>query len=328
MTSAPAQARGPSRVTVAICTWNRSALLRATLERMTQLVTPPSVSWELLVVDNNSTDDTRAVVADFDGRLPVRYLFEPVPGKSNACNRAASEAQGEYILWTDDDVLVAPDWIEAYCRAFARWPDAAVFGGRILPWFAGTPPAWLVRGFHLVEHAFAALDLGPEPLPLGGDRLPFGANMAIRAKEQRVHRYNPSLGPRPGSGLRGEEITLVREMLEAGASGWWVPEARVEHYIPEHRQTVEFLKVYYRGWGEWLAQSDSGTGTRVVLGRPLWLWREVVESRIRYVLRRLTSPPELWLKDLKAASAAHGRFSSPHRSAAHQAAHSPTGTAA
>jgi len=295
-------------LTVAICTWNRSALLRETLERMTSLLVPPGAAWELLVVDNNSTDDTPSVASAYDGRLPLRYLFEPTPGKSNACNLAVREARGEYILWTDDDVLVARDWLAAYCEAFERWPDAAVFGGRILPWFAGSPPDWLVRGFHRVEHAFAALDLGPEPLPLGGDRLPFGANMAIRMKEQRRHRYDPGLGPRPNSGLRGEEITLVRGMLAEGATGWWVPAAEVQHYIPEHRQTIPFLRTYYEGWGEWLGRGASKPDRRTFLGRPVWLWREMVEASMRYQVRRRFAQPEVWLEDLKAASTAAGRF--------------------
>jgi glycosyltransferase involved in cell wall biosynthesis len=295
-------------LTVAICTWNRCELLRKTLEQMTQMAVPRGVTWELLVVNNNSTDRTEAVAAGFSSRLPLRYLVEPTPGKSNACNLAVREARGDYILWTDDDVLVSPEWLAAYSSAFVRWPEAAIFAGRILPWFAGTPPDWLVRGFHHVEHAYAALDLGPTPVPLGGDRLPFGANMAIRTREQRQYRFDPDLGPRPNSGLRGEEITLVRAMLAAGATGCWVPEAEVRHYIPEHRQTTRFLEQYYRGWGQWLGLRFSRPAARRLLGRPLWLWREVAESRLRYVLRRRLAPPEVWLQDLKVASTALGRF--------------------
>jgi glycosyltransferase involved in cell wall biosynthesis len=303
-------------LTVAICTWNRCELLRKTLEQMTNLAVPPGVRWELLVVNNNSTDQTEAVTAGFSSRLPLRYLVEPTPGKSNACNLAVHEARGDYILWTDDDVLVSPDWLAAYSRAFIRWPDAAVFGGRILPWFAGTPPEWLVRAFHQVEHAYAALDLGASPMPLGGDRLPFGANMAIRTSEQRRYRYDPDLGPRPNSGLRGEEITLVRAMLADGATGWWVPDAEVRHYIPEHRQTTRFLEHYYRGWGEWLGLRFTRPASRCLLSRPLWLWREVAESRLRYLIRRRLAPPEVWLQDLKAAGTALGRFSAPRQSGA------------
>ncbi len=307
MTAVPPRSSAARSLTVAICTWNRSALLRQTLERMTALVVPASVKWELLLVDNNSTDDTRRVASAFEGRLPIRYLFEPTPGKSHACNHAAREASGDYILWTDDDVLVEPDWAAAYCRAFDRWPAAALFGGPIEPWFAGQPPAWLAEGFHRVEHAFAALDLGRDAIPLGGWNLPYGANMAIRTAEQRAHAYDPALGPRPGGGLRGEEITLARAMLAEGATGWWVPDARVRHYIPQYRQSTAYLETYYRGWGELLGRTGK-PAKRTLLGRPLWLWREVVETGVRYRARRYFAPPAVWLEDLKAAHTARGRF--------------------
>src|SRR5262249_59455036 len=100
----------------------------------------------------------------------------------------------------------------------------------------------------------------------------------IRMKEQRRHRYDPGLGPRPNSGLRGEEITLVRAMLSEGATGWWVPAAEVQHYIPEHRQTIPFLQTYYEGWGEWLGRRPRKPDRRIVLGPPLRLLHEMVGS--------------------------------------------------
>jgi glycosyltransferase involved in cell wall biosynthesis len=117
-------------VTVAICSWNRAALLRETLKQMTHLERNDSIDWELLVVDNNSTDQTPDVLAEFAGQLPLR-LREPKPRKSNAANLVVKEARGEYILWTDDDVLVEPDWLRQYVTAFQRYPNAEVFGGRI-----------------------------------------------------------------------------------------------------------------------------------------------------------------------------------------------------
>src|SRR5512143_830758 len=106
-----------TRLTVAICTWNRSALLEQTLERMTRLVAPSGCTWELLVINNNSTDATESVIARFEARLPIRGVFETQPGLSNARNRAVREAGGEYVLFTDDDVLVDPDWLVAYNAA-------------------------------------------------------------------------------------------------------------------------------------------------------------------------------------------------------------------
>ncbi|HET8625081.1 MAG TPA: glycosyltransferase [Gemmatimonadales bacterium] len=295
-------------VTVAICTWNRSAMLRQTLEQLTRLRIPPGVAWELLVVNNNSTDDTDDAVRSFTGRLPVRLVPEPTPGKSHALNRAVREASGRYILFTDDDVLVDPEWVAAYWAAFHRWPDAAVFGGPIEPWFAGDPPAWLVRAFHQVEYAFAALDLGNEPRPLGGHDVPFGANMAMRTAEQRFYPYDPRLGPRPESGLRGEEITLVKRMLADGATGWWVPEARVKHYIPAHRQSVRYIRQWYHGWGEYLARTLPPRDHVSFAGRPLWLWRQVIESELRFQVRRRFAKPETWIEDLKLTASTWGQF--------------------
>ena len=122
---------GGLRITVAICTWNRSPSLRQTLDGFTGIAAPAATKWELLVVNNNCTDGTDEVIRAFEDRLPVRRAFEPRPGLSHARNRAIAEATGDYILWTDDDVTVCRDWLVAYADAFRRWPDAALFGGPI-----------------------------------------------------------------------------------------------------------------------------------------------------------------------------------------------------
>src|SRR4051812_25844630 len=108
---------GPLRFTVAICTWNRSALLAQALEQMTRLQVPAGVTWEVIVVNNNSSDVTDTVIASFEGRLPIRRVFEPAQGKSHALNRAVAESRGDYILWTDDDALVDEGWLAAYVLA-------------------------------------------------------------------------------------------------------------------------------------------------------------------------------------------------------------------
>ena len=101
---------------------------------MTHLAIPSGVNWEVLVVDNNCTDETHEVVKSCEKSLPIRELFEARPGKSNALNKAIRGVKGAYILWTDDDTRVDGGWVAAYCRAFERWPGAAVFGGAIDPW--------------------------------------------------------------------------------------------------------------------------------------------------------------------------------------------------
>lgn len=275
---------------------------------MAQLVVPSGVEWELVVVNNNSTDDTEHVLASYTERLPIRAFFEPRPGKSHALNHAVDEANGDYLLITDDDVLVDADWLQGYSKAFERHPDAAVFGGPITAWFAGDPPPWLVETFHQVEFAYAALNLGHEIVSLNGRIGPFGANMAIRTEDQRRKRYDPTLGPQPGTGLRGEETAVVKAILANGGEAYWVPEARVRHYIPRERQTTEYLRRWYRGWGELLALTRKHAPSRMLLGRPLWLWREVVEAGVRYRAARAFARPTVWVEELKKASIAEGRF--------------------
>jgi glycosyltransferase involved in cell wall biosynthesis len=296
-------------LTVAVCTWNRSRLLRQCLEQMTRLDIPSGVDWELLVVNNNCTDDTDAVITAFDSRLPIRRLFEPKPGKSFALNRAVCEACGEYILWTDDDGLVNQDWLAAYVQAIQRWPGAAFFGGPVRPWFPATPPRWLMRVWPQVATAYAARDLGAEPFQFdGGNRLPYGVNWAIRLKEQRRYEYSPCLGPQPGSHIRGEELSLMGALLADGCQGWWVPNAGVQHCIPLERMTTRYLRNYFLGQGQYLATIEPTWNGPTLLGKPRWLWRHIVTAELRYRIRRLTSPPEIWIHELIAASMAWGTF--------------------
>lgn len=290
------------RVTVAICTWNRAALLRATLEHMTALQVPPGTEWELLVVDNNSTDGTAGTIASFDSRLPIRRVFEPEPGLAHARNCAMREASGDYILWTDDDVLVEPNWIAAYVAAFVRYPSAGFFGGVIRPWFPNVPPEWLRRGFDHVSSAYAALDLGPDVKSLSVGRLtPYGANMAFRLDEQRAFPFDPSLGRRPGSLVGGEEVDVFERMRSRAIEGWWIPDAVVRHFIPPERQTLRYVQGYYRGQGQ-LKARDAPQPERTLWGMPLWMLRAALKSEAQYRLTRWFGAPEQWVLRLRTAS--------------------------
>lgn len=295
-------------VSVALCTWNRSALLRKTLEQFTLLEPAEGFDWELLVVDNNSTDETPDVLEEFVTRLPLRPLSEPSPGKSNAANLAVREARGEYILWTDDDVLVGADWVRQYVDAFRRYPECVVFGGRIDPWFEGTPPRWLSEGFRAVAGVYAAMDLNYPDGPAPESFYPFGANMAIRRAAHLRHPFDPRIGPQPGGCIPGEEWMLVRELRRDGAQVVWVPEARVQHFIPRARQTEAYVRDYCYGGGKLLAKMETTRGLGLWFGRPLWLWREWVEYWFRAQFGRFTSPPERWLKNLAISATAWGRL--------------------
>lgn len=291
------------KVTVGICTWNRAKLLDIALARMISLRVPDGVTWELLVVNNNSTDDTEKVLASYEDRLPLRTFFEAAPGKSNALNRAVGEARGNLIIWTDDDVLVDSGWLAAYAAAADRWPDAAFFGGPIEPWFDGEPPAWLKQVYPKVEVAFATRELGKEPRLLTGEGpLPFGANLAIRAAVQRRYLYDRNLGPRPNSELRGEEMAVIRAMARDGLRGRWVPDARVKHFVPRERQTMLYLRKYHHGHGLYCARQGGQPGTASVFGFPRWAVAKVLQCELKYQVRRRLCAPDVWIDDVIEAS--------------------------
>ena len=296
-------------LTVGICTWNRARLLDSALGSFHQLRIPKNITWELLVVNNNCSDETDEVISKHKAHLPIRRLFEPQPGKSYALNHAVREASGDYILWTDDDALVDPNWLEAYTEAFNRWPDVSIFGGPVKPWFRTDPPSWMnEETLPFVSTVYAIRDIGDEPVELTYNNLPFGVNMAIRYKEQSKYLYDTKLGPRPNSELRGEETVLMTKMLDDGAKGRWVPGACVRHYIPQERRTLRFVKNYYRGHGEyqWI-EIEEGTKPNHY-GTGFDMLKQAMKGELRYRYCRIFCEPRVWIGALKGSSMAWGRL--------------------
>ncbi len=294
------------RLSVVICTYNRCQLLDQTLTQMQRLRVPAGVSWELVIVNNCCSDETDFVIEKHAKVLPIRRIFELLAGLSRARNKALEVVTGDYVLWTDDDVLVDEGWLEAYCRAFERWPDAAVFGGRVEPWLEGQPPRWLEAVLPRVGFAFATINLGDEPEPLTMERLPFGANMAVRMAEQQRHRFDPDLGVTPKRRMGGEETAMLQSILADGGRGWWVPDARVRHFIPRKRQSLRYLRSYYFGAGQFLGRQQIDPKVPTWFGKPRWAWRRALESELRFRMMRFLSRPEKWVEDLIKASMAWG----------------------
>ena len=238
-------------VSIVICTWNRAELLDAALREMTALRIPADTSWELLVVNNNCSDSTDTVVSRYASSLPIRRLFEPKQGLSHARNCALDAARGELILWVDDDVLVAADWLTEYVTAAEAHPNAMFFGGTIEPYFPVKPPKWIKRNRLAFLSAYA---LKEPPSQVLMDRpeadIPIGANMAVRKCALGDFRFDPNLGRRGKELISGEEQQLFRKLLDDGLVGIWVPSARVRHYIPPERLTVRYLWGYYHGYGK------------------------------------------------------------------------------
>jgi glycosyltransferase involved in cell wall biosynthesis len=248
-------------ITIVICTRDRAAQLASVLSSACRFSVPGGLVWEVCIVDNGSSDNTREVVEGFADRLPIRYIREDVAGLSNARNRGVAEARGRYICWTDDDVELDEGWLAAYASAFQRHPEAVVFGGRILPKLEAPSPRWFaaVADRWPLSPLLAARDFGDEvsPLSLEDGRVPWGANFAVRAAEQRALRYDPKLGVSPTQRRLGEESEIVFKLLRDGGSGWWVPDAKVRHIIPIRRQRRAYIYEYFFAMGETFAYLET-----------------------------------------------------------------------
>jgi glycosyltransferase involved in cell wall biosynthesis len=269
-------------ITVAICTWNRADLLEQTLAQMCRLTIPPGLAWELVIVNNNSTDHTSEVADKYRTRLPIRTFLEPQQGLSHARNRAVEEARGTVILWTDDDVLVDPRWLANYSEAVRQWPEATYFGGPVHPWFAKSPPRWVRRHLQRLGCTWALLEKDTKVRPLEAAEYFFGANMAFRIEVLRQHPFDVSLG-RIGTRLQGaEEIVLITLLKNAGARGVWVGNAPVRHYLPSERLTTDYLWKFNYHAGTARLASPLVHANKHWLGIPRWMLR-------RYWVARLTA---------------------------------------
>jgi glycosyltransferase involved in cell wall biosynthesis len=224
------------RVTVAIPTYNRSALLRQTLEGIARQDLPAD-RFETLVIDNNSSDDTARVVAGLATSVPgLRYLREAKQGLDHARNRAIAEAKGDIILFADDDILVEPDWIAQMIAPFIAHPGAKIgaVGGEVIPVFPDGLPAW-VAGWH------SPLGFRSDAGPLPGRQCPMGANLAFPCWVFReLGPFHAALDRTASSYFSGGDSEMIRRIRAAGMEIWFVPGAAVRHQMPASRTTFRY----------------------------------------------------------------------------------------
>ena len=241
--------------TVLIATYNRAAFLDRTLQSLRELRVAPGRTWDVIVVDNNSSDDTRAVVERHaqDFPVPLRYLFEGRQGRSSALNAGIAASGGGVIAMTDDDVRVEPQWLDAACDALGGTDRSIAYaGGPVRPMWETPPPAWLDLSRGDLWGTIAIQDHGQDLFVYEERRkVPLGANMAARRELfEAAGTFRADLGRSNGRTLLGQEVPeLLMRARAAGFRGVYVPAMQVHHHIPAARLTRRYFRRWWFGKG-------------------------------------------------------------------------------
>lgn len=274
------------KLDVVVPTYNRSKLLRRTVDSLLRAPIPAGLDVTVFVVDNNSQDDTEQVVHELQSGTVRRvvYVKETTQGSSQARNAGIRAGDGDIIGFIDDDEEIHENWYEVVAREFAD-PSTHFVGGPYLPNWEAQPPPWLPPGYHAVIGVVV-----PKPRSSFGDGFPgilMGGNAVIRRSVfDRLGLYSTKLG-RSGNVLMTEEDgEFYIRLCSAGIRGVYVPDLIIYHYIPASRLTREYHRrwCYWSGVSQGYADRESKDPVTYILGIP--------RHRIGRALRGLMSLPK------------------------------------
>jgi glucosyl-dolichyl phosphate glucuronosyltransferase len=269
-------------ISVVLATYNRASSLRTTLKTFSELVYPSGLFWELLVVDNNSSDSTRAVIAEFAAQapFPVRYVLEKTQGRAAALNAGINNGKGRIIAFTDDDVLLTRTWLTGLKEAFDNYECAAV-AGRVIPLWNHCKPDWLEMED---QQAVVNFDLGDDFKEI--EFAPLGANSAFRRDVfARFGLFRLDLG------VRGEKHTITCDDTEfggrltaAGEKIVYSPNAIIYHPVDPLRTTKKYFLTWHYYNGVSLTRMEGLPNEGVsYFGVPRWHYRELAGNLLRWV---------------------------------------------
>jgi glycosyltransferase involved in cell wall biosynthesis len=247
-------------LSVIIPTRNRAQLLAKCLDSINSQ-TLEKTQFEVLVIDNASTDDTKRICEEYLSRLPnLRYFYEPVPGQHAGRNAGLQHAKGEILVYGDDDIRAFPSWLEGITEAFEDVSTVLV-GGKNIPDYESSPPAWVDQLWRKNKCGrtlgqYSLVDLGDEPCEISPLYI-YGCNFSIRRKVlQAIGGFHPDVMPRENILYMGDGDTGVsREIMIRGYRAMYWPKASVYHWVASSRMTLEYIE--YRMYGQGISDSYS-----------------------------------------------------------------------
>ena len=263
-------------ISVIFATYKRPKLLEETLNSFLSLHTE-DLTWEIVLVDNAGDRETEIVAQKYMDLLPIHYLTVTMRGKNNALNRAVSEARGELFVFTDDDVVVEPNWLIEMWEGANRWPRNHVFGGRILPKYpeGQVPPfdhPFFVGAFAIADFAI--------PEGIYPAHKVWGPNMAIRGiLFKEGWKFNSAIGPDGSTTyVMGSETDLTNRLEQAGNPAVYLPKALVYHQIRREQLDIDWLYGRAFRFGQSNSYKEKKSDISMCFGIPLHLIRKIIKA--------------------------------------------------
>ena len=279
-------------VSVIVCTYNRAQSLRAALVSLNDMFVPADLDWEILIVDNNSTDDTRGVTARFkqSTQINVRYVFESCQGLTHARNAGVKAATGDLLFFIDDDVEVTSNWLTEMKSAFDRYPVIGV-GGKVPLKENLQKPSWWMPDY---DGALGKFDAGDKVI-LSDDSytsiIGIGANLGFkRFVFEKYGLFHSNLGRKKGTLSMGEDVEFVQRIKSSEELTMYYPGAVVYHCPAVNRITKSYLRRWYFRIGEWQARKSLfGTNqSDTIFTVPRWRYRSALEHLLQASTRNLS----------------------------------------
>ncbi len=272
------------KLNIIIPTFNRDKSLKETLQSFLSAVLPENLEVEITVVDNNSTDNTPAVVEEMKllySAIKLEYLFEKEQGRSFALNAGITRADGDLISGIDDDEKIEENWFVEVEKTFReRWDEIDFVGGKILPTFESEPPSWIEP---LKLGVICWRDFGDEEWVYDHDSpmITGGHGIFKRSVFERIGLYDQSVGAQGKGFISGEDEVFFDQLLTHEMRGIYCPELIIYHFVPTYRLN----KNYYRRWlfgvgmSRFLADKNYKAieGARI-FGVPRWMFRSTISG--------------------------------------------------
>lgn len=293
------------KITLIVATYNGQDTLPVSLASLDKVLLPANIQLNAIFVDNDSNDNTLHLLQNFSPSFQYNVLKQPKKGKNAALNTIFEHKSllGEYLIFSDDDVIFEPNFFIEYTRAFDLFHNCSVFGGAVLPHWETPPSKALLNGIdEVVAFAITPLERGYTTGEIAPEKL-HGPNMAIKTEVFETGiRFNEHIGPNGGNYMMGSETELLLRLRNEGYRATFISDASVKHIIHSYQLSTKWLRgrAYKAGRSMMMHQLKNQTFKRVpeIFGLPRWAALMILQKYVSTIIQSKRSSQfykSLWI---------------------------------